>query len=194
MSWDATDLRASLSKKCRGLNVDVENELIRTFPPICDPDDVFRDQLPLLRSPAIVVDSAGRVLVWALPDLLSPERQVNLSILIETRHPATDGPQCQILQATALLQREIKVNHVVNPDNVATNWRCSPTFYQPGEQWPSGSWSASPVRYMIGHTVRRTTSSDHAYRLTPPSEPQVSPCALADTSDQVEPILGFRYG
>ena len=77
VAWNAEDYCASLSGKQRGLNMEVENALLEIFSPLCPVKDVLEDRLPLRSEPALLVDEAGHVLMWYLPGLLSPERQVS---------------------------------------------------------------------------------------------------------------------
>ena len=76
MCWDAEQMRAKLGKMQRGMNMAREDELLKEFPPFCTPEKVLDNDLPLLQAPAVLVDSANRVLLWHLPDILTPERQV----------------------------------------------------------------------------------------------------------------------
>ena len=81
MTWDVRDLQASLSKKAHGLNVTVEDQLLSIFSPFCSVQDVLDHRLPLLDSPAVVVDASGHILLWALPGLLTLQRQVRFHII-----------------------------------------------------------------------------------------------------------------
>ena len=76
MEWDAEDLRASLTHKPRGLNIARENELLNIFTPFCKPEDIIASNFPLLQRPAVVVDSADRILLWSLPEIFNTARQV----------------------------------------------------------------------------------------------------------------------
>ena len=83
MNWDAEDYCASLSRKPRGYNLAREDELLEIFKPFATVQEVTSNQLPLLESPGVVVDSDDRVLLCALPGLLTGERQVcDLAFLI----------------------------------------------------------------------------------------------------------------
>lgn len=77
MAWDAEDLRASLGQRAAGFDLDVENELLNMFPPFCDASRVIANDMPLLQAPAVVVDNVGRVLMWHLPGVFTPDRQVS---------------------------------------------------------------------------------------------------------------------
>ncbi len=67
-----------MSKKPRGLNMDYENSLLERFPPFCGVESVHSNDIPILMRPGIIIDNKGKVLAWALPGILSEERQVRL--------------------------------------------------------------------------------------------------------------------
>lgn len=76
MSWDAEELCAYMSKKPRGFNLDYEDALLERFPPVSGTESVLANDIPILLRPGIIVDSSGRILAWALPGILTEERQV----------------------------------------------------------------------------------------------------------------------
>ena len=78
LQWDVEDLCTTMSKKPRGLNMEYENTLLENFRPFCDVDDVLEENVPILLRPGIIVDRSGNILAWALPGILSEERQVRI--------------------------------------------------------------------------------------------------------------------
>lgn len=72
LSWAGPDYVAAMPARPSGRNAGVEEQLSKAFPPLhCRP-------FPLVSRPSIILDSAGNILTWYLPGLLSNERQVNL--------------------------------------------------------------------------------------------------------------------
>ncbi len=56
--------------------MEYENTLLERFPPFCGVESVLANDIPILLRPGIIVDNSGNVLAWALPGILSMERQV----------------------------------------------------------------------------------------------------------------------
>ena len=79
--WNDDDYCASLSSRQRGLKLDAEDHLLTIFPPLCPVEDILANQFPILLDPAIITDDAGHILMWYLPGLLSPARQVSNRLL-----------------------------------------------------------------------------------------------------------------
>lgn len=77
MSWDAEDLRNNLPSRPTGNNIGVENELLKIFPPWVSRAEVIRNEPALLQRPAVITDSRGRIIAWALPNIILPDRQVS---------------------------------------------------------------------------------------------------------------------
>ena len=68
----------ALGEKPLGKNLPLEDNLLGDFAPFCSPEQVIGSDFPLLQAPAVIVDNEGRVLLWHLPDIIRPVRQVSL--------------------------------------------------------------------------------------------------------------------
>lgn len=75
--WSADDYADALTPRNSGQNQRVEEKLARKLPPIHFP----RRKLD---RPAIVKDPNGNILLWYLPGLVSPRRQV-ISIFLDVQ-------------------------------------------------------------------------------------------------------------
>ena len=152
LEWDAEDLRASISKRPTGFNQTIENELLEIFQPFCPIADVLSDNLPVLHRPGVVLDSAGRILAWALPGILSKTRQVSTPASVGD---CTKFVQDQIIRATEHLKSNITIDYSKPADSsrLHVGWRTGPAFFQNGQDWPAGTWLATPAGYAIGHQV-----------------------------------------
>ncbi len=53
-----------------------EDSLLEKFPPFCGMESVLSNDIPILMRPGIIVDNTGKVLAWALPQILTETRQV----------------------------------------------------------------------------------------------------------------------
>lgn len=61
------------------LNAEVEDHLTVKYPPLLGVDGALEFQngnMPVVAEPAIVTDNQDRKLLWSLPGILSPARQV----------------------------------------------------------------------------------------------------------------------
>lgn len=68
VKWNVQRYGDYLTPGCTGANVPSEESLLRRFPPL---------HLPGVQNePLVVIDSAGNILAWYLPKLLSPQRRV----------------------------------------------------------------------------------------------------------------------
>ena len=73
MTWSVTEYLEVLSKKgkqCTGMQKDIEQELLRCFPPYWAETIV---------QPTVVVDCNGVVLLWFLPGLFNYKQKVKSS-------------------------------------------------------------------------------------------------------------------
>lgn len=77
MSWDAEQLRDLLPSRPMGNNIPAEDELLEQFPPLVGRADAIRNKPALLQQAAIITDCRGRILAWALPNIILPARQVS---------------------------------------------------------------------------------------------------------------------
>ena len=69
-SWsvkDYTDELRRISPRCTGLNNGLEEKLLKSFPPL---------QNETFMSSGVVTDKNGLILMWYLPRILTPKRQV----------------------------------------------------------------------------------------------------------------------
>jgi hypothetical protein len=71
MTWSVTDYQEELllkkGKRCTGMQDEIEQELLRLFPP---------DDKETIVKPTSVVDCNGIILLWFLPGLLNSQRKV----------------------------------------------------------------------------------------------------------------------
>lgn len=68
--WTAADCMSELTPRCTGQNIEFENKLHTTFPPMQSLEQTEKE-------PMLVTDQKGNVLVWYLPGLLKDSRQVS---------------------------------------------------------------------------------------------------------------------
>ncbi len=65
-----------------------------------------------------------------------------------------DPTQGMCLDATENLRDQIKMKgSKATASKPMVQWRTAPTFYQPGLDWPPGSWLGTPGGYAVGHKV-----------------------------------------
>lgn len=73
MTWSVTEYLEELLKKgkrCTGMQQEIEQELLRLFPP---------SETGTLVKPTVVVDCNGVILLWFLPGLFSFKQRVKSS-------------------------------------------------------------------------------------------------------------------
>lgn len=89
MAWDVGALVHTLDKRPRGVDMSTENQLLDSFAPFVPPAEVTANRPALLQRPATIQDHAGRIMVWSLPGIILPARQVCYfpSINIVSRAP-----------------------------------------------------------------------------------------------------------
>ena len=156
VTWDA-ELYAKDLKNVVLPNADVEDRLTVKYPPLLGVRgalEFHNTNLPLVAGPAIVTDNQDRELLWSLPGILSPTRQV----------PIFAAPQAgstyrlfqrKILADTRCLEAQL-TTHAHTPEDPDTkNWRTADTLYNSGVDWKSGSTMLSPAGFQLGHTVSR---------------------------------------
>ena len=79
LTWDAELLADEVGKRPRGQNMEREDQLLANFPPYSASNEVVSNTMKMVKRPAIITDLRGRILAWALPEILSLSRQVCLS-------------------------------------------------------------------------------------------------------------------
>ena len=97
--------------------------------------------------PSTITDLHRRLLLWYLPNILRPERQVNEALGNSYRclHPL----QQSMFMDLHCVEPVLKVNH-----NQPTNWRSGPEFYRPVEGGlKPGTTNISPAWFEQGHEV-----------------------------------------
>lgn len=80
--WDAEEYTRQALRGLTGLNDVKEARAVVDFPPL------YQEPFPEVTTPCTVQDCAGRILIWYLPGVLTPERQVcdSLVLLLLTAH------------------------------------------------------------------------------------------------------------
>lgn len=78
VSWDAMIYADQLPRHAVH-TTSLEDELLYRFPPLAPAGEVtgLEDTLPIVSKPAVFCDSAGRILAWSLPRILSERHQVS---------------------------------------------------------------------------------------------------------------------
>lgn len=70
LSWKVEEYEKNVTPRANGFNRDLEESLKKRFPPAYDPPS------QIIAVPCTVVDAAGRILAWHLPDVICKQRQV----------------------------------------------------------------------------------------------------------------------
>ena len=108
--------------KYSGLNDELEESLRRTFKPLED------NRLQI--SPCTITDRHGQVLLWYLPNILRPERQVSMFADLKLLEPVLKNPKS------------------------SNSWRTSSEYYRPVKNGlKPGSMNISPAWFEQGHEV-----------------------------------------
>ncbi len=79
LSWDAHRYADHVSKTSTAINVEREDELLKTYPPLGHVQgdvDANPESYKIIAEPAVITDCHGKILVWSLPKILSQQRQV----------------------------------------------------------------------------------------------------------------------
>ena len=74
MSWDVAEYSTFIGARPTGRNDRFESQVLERYMPVVHNGSRFIDQ------PAIIHDSAGRIICWNLPGVLQSNRQVRLSL------------------------------------------------------------------------------------------------------------------
>ncbi|KAF8148836.1 hypothetical protein B0H34DRAFT_805257 [Crassisporium funariophilum] len=119
--WDAQRYADLIGPKNNGISGDQEATMFKSFKPI------RTDHLEI--TPSTIADRHGKLLVWYLPNILSPERQE--SMFSDLKH----------------LERMIKVDA-----GKSANWRSGPDYFHPiGGGLKPGTFNISPAWFEQGH-------------------------------------------
>ncbi|KAI0926586.1 hypothetical protein AcV7_005481 [Taiwanofungus camphoratus] len=124
VSWDIGAYVEQLTPQISGFNKAQEARISEQFPPL------FDDPMPVIKTPVTVVDQHEKILVWHLPDVLSPEHQIwddsaMLNQVLKSHHPQSEG-----------------------------NWRIKSEYYMNEdqcEQFLPGCINLSPAWFQQGH-------------------------------------------
>lgn len=73
LSWDVVEYSTFIGARPTGRNNNFESRVQERYVPVVHSGSRFIDQ------PAIIHDSAGRIICWNLPGVLQPNRQVRPS-------------------------------------------------------------------------------------------------------------------
>ncbi|KAH9476467.1 hypothetical protein JR316_0010379 [Psilocybe cubensis] len=120
--WDAEEYLTHLSARCTGQNFTVEARLKDKFSPV-------HSALQYQTLPGTVVDSAGNILVWYLPGILSETR-------VESVWNSLRDIETMIHKAVPL----------------ATSWRVNDSYFRHEPGWVQpGNINFSPAWFQQGH-------------------------------------------
>ncbi|KAJ3506421.1 hypothetical protein NLJ89_g6879 [Agrocybe chaxingu] len=121
-SWSVHDYAQELKTKANGMNDAVEEALKKKFPPM-------NKHMTLSSSPLLITDKDGFVLVWYLPEALSPTRKKKMWNMLVKLGPAIQAPK------------------------EGDNWRTSLEHYYDLQdpQYKQGSVSMSPAWFPQAH-------------------------------------------
>ncbi|KAK7685819.1 hypothetical protein QCA50_011165 [Cerrena zonata] len=124
--WDYHKYVYECTRRCLGGGMgQKERKLAQTF-------KRWRDDLTTIVSPQTVVDNQGRIIVWALPDLLSPRIQ-------------------NILEEGTKLQREFLEAELAK-GHEGDSWRWNKSLFRKGAPGDiNGVLNFSPAWFMLGH-------------------------------------------
>jgi len=126
--------------KNTGIGGEQEEGLLRMFKPIPD--------APCLEvMPCTITDCHGRLLLWYLPNILRPDRQV--IIRFKASEKSLKKMQTSMFADLHDLKSVLKVNY-----NQPTNWRAGPHFFRPVEGGlKHGTVNIAPAWFEQGHEV-----------------------------------------
>lgn len=120
--WDVRRYADHIGLKYSGMNNELEESLRRIFKPLKDSH--------LQISPCTIADRHGQVLLWYLPNVLRPERQVSMFADLKLLEPVLKNP------------------------NTSKSWRTSSEYYRPvANGLKPGTMNISPAWFEQGHEV-----------------------------------------
>jgi hypothetical protein len=73
MPWDADRYADHITPLQTGFNEAAETRLTNRYPPL------YQKPYPVIIEPTTITDKHGNCLVWHLPGIVSPERQVSVA-------------------------------------------------------------------------------------------------------------------
>lgn len=159
MKWDASRYSRKV-EHYRGQIQGTENKLLERFPPIQGAEEVLRREsegrsLPIVREGCVVKDQFGRVLLWSLPSIFSPEFQVSRAVIVMLLD-LTAFQSYILLRHTLFLKTELKIEKGVPQDiqkPPIRNWRNGPTLFGTPGEYGAGQVLLSPAWRPAGHQV-----------------------------------------
>ena len=106
--------------------------------------------------PATVVDCKGRIILWYLPGLLLPHRQVNLQIFYKADISKALSMKVELFRSMHHIAKKMSLQVKVPHTDIKVSWRKDPNNFaeaHPSRSFPTGVETYSAGWFAQGHSI-----------------------------------------